>query len=116
MKQLSFKEYYQSKELLKKAGVENIRTTVEYSITKYCKIPVIESFNTNEKQYISLKPKDTIKILWEYESETPVLKRLIVITDSEKEFIPCWTSNKMFEWTGSNCKQIKTPNLTLENK
>lgn len=106
MKHLSFKDYYDSKELLKRAGVENIRTNIEYSITKYCKIPVVESFAT-EKAYLSLKPKDTVKILWEYESDTPILKRLIVVSESEKEFIPCWTSNKMFEWTNSNCKQIK---------
>lgn len=102
--------------MLKKAGVENIRATIEYTITKYCKIPVIESYNSNDKQYISLKPKDLIRILWEYESDTPILKRLTIITDSEKEVIPCWTSNKMFEWTGNNCKQIKPPSLTLENK
>ena len=106
MKHLSFKDYYDSKELLKRAGVENIRTNIEYSITKYCKIPVVESFTT-EKSYLSLKPKDTVKILWEYESDTPILKRLIVVSDKEQEFIPCWTSNKMFEWTGANCKQIK---------
>ncbi len=106
MKHLSFKDYYDNKELLKRAGVENIRTNIEYSITKYCKIPVVESFTT-EKTYLSLKPKDTVKILWEYESETPILKRLIIVSETEKEFIPCWTSNKMFEWTGANCKQIK---------
>jgi hypothetical protein len=106
MKYLSFKDYYDSKELLKRAGVENIRTNIEYSITKYCKIPVVESFTT-EKSYLSLKPKDTVKILWEYESDTPILKRLIVVSDQEQEFIPCWTSNKMFEWTNANCKQIK---------
>ena len=105
MKYLSFKDYYDSKELLKRAGVENIRTNIEYSITKYCKIPVVESFTT-EKSYLSLKPKDTVKILWEYESDTPILKRLIVVSDQEQEFIPCWTSNKMFEWTSANCKQI----------
>lgn len=106
MKHLSFKDYYDNKELLKRAGVENIRTNIEYTITKYCKIPVVESFTT-EKSYLSLKPKDTVKILWEYESDTPILKKLIIVSESEKEVIPCWTSNKMFEWTGSNCKQIK---------
>lgn len=106
MKQLSFKSYYESKELLKKAGIENVRTHMEYSITKYCKIPVIESFAT-EKTYIPLKPKDTVKILWEYESSTPVVKRLVIVSEDEVEYIPCWTSAKMVEWTQSNCKQIK---------
>ena len=106
MKHLSFKQYYDSKEQLKKAGVENIRSHVEYSITKYCKIPVMESFN-DEKVYLSLKPKDTVKILWEYESETPILKKLVIVLDEEKEVIPCWTSNKMYEWADANCRQMK---------
>ena len=106
MKHLSFKQYYDSKEQLKKAGVENIRSHIEYSITKYCKIPVMESFN-DEKVYLSLKPKDTVKILWEYESETPILKKLVIVLDEEKEVIPCWTSNKMCEWADANCRQIK---------
>lgn len=105
MKYLSFKDYYTSKELLKKAGVENIRTTIEYTISKYCKIPVMESFS-EDKKYLSLKPKDTVKISWEYESDTPILKKIIIKTDSEQEVIPCWTSTKMFEWTTTNCKQI----------
>lgn len=108
MKHLSFKDYYNTKEQLKRAGVENIKTTIEYSITKYCKIPVVESFASG-KQYLALKPKDTVKILWEYESETPILKKLVIVTESEQEYIPCWTSNKMFEWTGANCKQITSP-------
>lgn len=106
MKQLSFKEYFESKEKLKKAGIENIRANIEYSITKYCKIPVVESMEA-EKTYISLKPNDTIRILWEYESDTPVLKKLVICLGEDKEFIPCWTSNKIFEWTGTNCEKIK---------
>ena len=106
MKHLSFKQYYDSKEQLKKAGVENIRSHIEYSITKYCKIPVMESFN-DEKVYLSLKPKDTVKILWEYESETPILKKLVIVLDEEKEVIPCWTSNKMYEWADAYFRQIK---------
>lgn len=107
MKHLTFKQYYDNKQILKKAGIENIRTHIEYSITKYCKIPVVESFN-DEKTYLSLKPKDTVKILWEYESNVPILKKLVIVSEGDKEFIPCWTSNKMFEWAGTNCKQIKS--------
>lgn len=115
MKYLSFKDYYTSKELLKRAGVDNVRATIEYSITKYCKIPVVESFN-DDKKYISLKPKDTIKISWEYESDTPILKKLTIPHNSPHEVIPCWTSIKMFEWTTTNCEEIDPPRLTLGNK
>jgi hypothetical protein len=106
MKYLSFKKYYDNKELLERAGIQNVRAHIEYSITKYCKIPVVESYES-EKTYLALKPKDTVKILWEYESDTPILRRLVIVSEGEKEFIPCWTSNKMYEWTGANCKQIK---------
>lgn len=103
---LTFKKYYESKELLKKAGVENVRTHIEYSVTKYCKIPVLESYES-EKVYFPLKPKDIVKILWEYEDETPILKKMIIVNEdqSEAEFIPCWTSNKLYEWTSANCRQ-----------
>lgn len=103
MKHLSFKDYYENKELLRKAGIESPRVWSEYTVTKYCKIPVVESVD-EEKQYLALKPKDVVKILWEYDDSTPILKKLIIITDSEGDYIPCWTSNKMFEWAGSNCQ------------
>lgn len=106
MKQLTFKQYYENKDILKRAGIENVRTHIEYSITKYCKIPVMESFD-KDKTYLALKPKDTVKILWEYESDTPVLKKLVIISETEQELIPCWTSQKMYEWASTNCKQIK---------
>ncbi|QDJ96441.1 hypothetical protein Xoosp13_255 [Xanthomonas phage Xoo-sp13] len=115
MKHISFKQYYEAKELLKKAGVENITHTIEYTVTKYCKIPVLESYD-KEKLYLSLKPTDVVKILWEFEKTTPILKKFVVITDTNKEYIPCWTSNKMQDWTGTKCKQIKSNNLTLKNK
>lgn len=107
MKRLTFKEYYDNKAILKKAGIENVRTFIEYSVSKYCKIPVIESYLDAERNYISLKPKDTIKILWEYEGDIPVLKRFVIVSEDDKEYIPCWTSQKMYEWTGTNCKKNK---------
>ena len=61
MNKMSFKEYFNSKEQLKKAGIENIRANLEYSVTKYCKIPVVESMES-EKIYISLKPSDKMPI------------------------------------------------------
>ncbi len=106
MNKMSFKEYFNSKEQLKKAGIENIRANLEYSVTKYCKILVVESMES-EKIYISLKPSDKIQILWEYESDTPILKKLVICNEGEKEFIPCWTSNKIHEWCMSNCTNSK---------
>ncbi len=104
---LTFREYYESKELLKRAGVENVRTHIEYSVTKYCKIPVLESYES-EKMYLPLKPKDTVQILWEYDNDVPVLKKMVIIgSETELELIPCWTSNKVHEWTGANCRQIR---------
>ncbi len=103
---MNFKEYYESKEQLKRAGIENIRTNIKYSMTKYCKIPIFEDINS-DKTYISLKPNDVIEILWEYESSTPILKKFVLCADGEHTLIPCWTSNKMYEWTTVNCQPIK---------
>lgn len=106
---LTFKQYYDSKEILKRAGVENVRTFIEYSVTKYCKIPVLESYDS-DKQYYSLKPKDIVQVLWEFEDQVPILKKMLIVNENneELEYIPCWNSNKVYEWTESNCRKNKS--------
>ena len=49
MTQLSFKEYYESKQQLIKASESNVRMTIEYTVLKYCKVPVINE--KLEKEY-----------------------------------------------------------------
>src|SRR5882757_7286888 len=74
MKKLSFKEYYESKQQLLEA-ITNIPSTINtYVIKKYCKVPVIIE---NQKEFITFKPKDIIKIIWEYVTpKTPTVKNI----------------------------------------
>lgn len=105
MTKLSFKEYYEAKQQLLKASTENVRSVVDYSVTKYCKVPVVGEGSLT-KEYIPFKPKDKIRILWEYDEDNPILKRFTIFSeDASSDYIPCWSSNKLFEWTNSNCKQ-----------
>lgn len=105
MTKLSFKEYLETKEQLRQASEQNVRAVVDYSVTKYCKVPIVEE-GTLSKQYLPFKPKDKIRILWEYDADNPVLKKFTIIREDETvEHIPCWSSTKLFEWTNSNCKK-----------
>ena len=59
-KQLSFKEYLESKEKLREA-VDNVpQRTAEYTLRKYCKLVVGE--NKESKIYVPLKPKQKVLV------------------------------------------------------
>lgn len=97
MKRLSFKEYYESKNQLLQAS-ENIPKVInEYLIKKYCKIPVIIN---EEKDFVTLKPKDVIKILWEFHNDVPTAKKIIVEDEecNENSYKPYWSDTKLQNW------------------
>ena len=105
MTKLTFKEYYESKERLLNATNNLPKIIKEYVVKKYCKIPLLD--NNNNKDYIALKPKDTIKILWEFQTaETPEVKS---ITIENIKYSPCWNDDKLNNW-------INTTTLEKGNK
>lgn len=105
MTTLSFKEYLETKEQLRQASSQNVRAVVDYSVTKYCKVPILGEGEL-VKEYVPFKPKDKIRILWEYDADNPVLKTFSIIREDESvERTPTWSSTKLFEWTNSNCKK-----------
>jgi len=108
MANIRFREYYESKERLIAAADDSLRNIVEYSMTKYCKIPVYESVEDNQKVYISLKPKDQIHILWEYQDlENPTPKTITFIIEGEnKKFFPCWNNNKVQTWVEKSSREL----------
>lgn len=92
-KKLTFKEYYDSLERLRSASNTLPKMLNEYIVKKYCKIPVFED---NKKNYISLKPKDTLNILWEFvDAKTPQVKN---ITFDGVTYYPSWHNEKMKKW------------------
>ena len=103
MTQLSFKEYYESKQQLIKASESNVRMTIEYTVLKYCKVPVINE--QLEKEYIPFKPKDSVRMMWEFNGDDPILISFYSLTEGEQHYIPAWTSLKSHEWSLNNCRK-----------
>lgn len=105
----SFSEYYQSKERLKEAAEQCSRIYSHYDMRKYCKVPVTTDLNEsiNDKQYISLKPGDEVKILWEYEfsgDTFPIAKNVSIkeSTGEEHTYFFCWGNKKIINWVFKN--------------
>ena len=65
MANISFKEYLESKQILKTSIKESPVTETQYLITKYCKIPV---FDNGELKEIKLKPRQEIVMNWLHEN------------------------------------------------
>ncbi len=106
---LSFKEYYESKQLLRSACDIIPRIKNEYRLKKYCKVPVFESLNSNKRIYISFKPKDRIEVLWEAVNEHddyPTAKHIVLISEGNREVFPCWSSTKIHKWIDNNTNEF----------
>lgn len=96
MRKLSFREYYESKEQLLQASKSLPSIVHEYAVRKYCKLPVIAE---NDKTYVSLKPKEIIKILWEFQDiKNPQIKSVFI---GDKKFLPSWSNDKFKKWITS---------------
>lgn len=110
MKRLSFKEYYESKKQLLSACDNVPRIRNEYKLVKYCKFPVFESNDSDEKTYVSFKPKDKIEVLWEKINEAdkyPVAKRMVLLTkEGQQEVYPCWHNQKLHKWIENNTVEV----------
>ncbi len=103
---LPFKQYLESKEKLRKALNETSKITRIYKVKKYCKLPINEN---DKKEYLPLKPNDTIEILWEYDKimEGHPLKIMSINSDeTEKNF--SWSQEKFKNWTKDTLAEIKT--------
>jgi len=98
---LTFKEYLKSKENLREAIKETPQQTTKYTVNKYCKLVVGES--KDEKEYINLKPNQTIIVDWLYtdiDNPTP-LKIMFegICTDVDSsEYKVYWQPYKLQKW------------------
>ena len=104
---LSFRDYLESKNKLKSAGQNCPRIKHLYEVRKYCKIPLHDGINEDEKVYISLKPKDTLEILWEYESiEHPVPRQVTLTFDNDQVMYFTWSNAKVVKWIESSIHKV----------
>lgn len=110
MKQrLSFKEYYDSKKTLLSAYDDVLRIRTEYVLTKYCKFPIFESLDGDERMYVSFKPRDVIEVLWERTNEFddyPAAKCFVLVSEAGKEVFPCWNNKKIHKWVERNTNEL----------
>jgi hypothetical protein len=100
----SFKEYLESKELLKLALDEAPKVREIYEIEKYCSVPIVEA--DGEKEYLKFKPKDLIEILWENTSDTPTPKYFTVLTEGEDPKTFAWSNAKIKSWIKKMTRQL----------
>lgn len=109
MKQLSFKEYLDSKQKLLAALQETPVQTITYDVTKYCKLVVGEKDN---KEYVNLKPSQKIIVEWRYDSvfEPPIPVSLrfedVKNIDSENQFSTFWHGVRLKNWLSKNATEI----------
>jgi len=113
IKDLSFSEYYKSKQQLLEKAEDTPRIYSLYEIKTYKKVPLKESYDDEDKTYINFKPKDRIKILWEYEDiYYPTARNFVVLSEENntKTYYPCWGSKKLLKWVLVNTKEIENVN------
>lgn len=105
---LSFKDYLDSKERLKLAG-DNIPIVKQlYEVRKYCKLPLLENKDNDEKTYFSLKPKDYIEIIWEYANvESPTPLHVLLPSEDDKIMYFSWSDAKVRKWVDTTICKIK---------
>lgn len=108
MKKITFKEYLESKEKLRKAIYESPIRTVTYVVNKYCKLPVGKT--KNEKQYIPLKPKHKIIVEWKYDDiDNPDIIGMyfedVKSIDSDKLFPTFWVNERFQRWLIKNTRE-----------
>lgn len=109
IKELSFTEYFNSKQKLLEKAEDTPRIYSLYELETYKKVPVKESYDDEDKFYLSFKPKDRIKILWEYEDiYYPTARNFVVVSeDGSETYYPCWGSKKLLKWVLSNTREIE---------
>lgn len=106
---LTFKQYLESKEQLRKA-VENVPIAEnEYTVVHYCTLPLGEY--EEDKITVSLKPRQKIIVEWRYDSmtdPTPQSIRLegVDAVDSDERHQTFWSNEKLQKWLRRHTKGV----------
>lgn len=103
MRKLTFKEYWESKEALLQASNNLPKIITEYIVKKYCKLPI--QLDEAERDYISLKPHDTFKILWEFHADNSVHVQCFIM--DEVNYTPCWQDEKIKKWVDTTLEEVE---------
>lgn len=107
-KKLTFKEYLESKEKLREAIQNTPQRVAKYHVRKYCKLVVGESKDV--KEYISLKPKQTLLVEWLYNDiDDPTIINIkmegVRDIDPEDEYETFWSGERLQKWLLRNTRE-----------
>lgn len=109
MKLAGLKQFIESKAQLLDALQRDPIHRATYEVTKYCKIPVGESKET--KQYIPLKPKQTIVVEWKYDNTdleitpTPLSIDFTFMAENSAHDV-FQTGEKLRKWLTTNAFEV----------
>jgi hypothetical protein len=106
----SFKEYCQAKEYLRAAADSIPRIAESYSLTKYCKLPIVVDEVDGEKGYVAFKPKDRIEVVFEYlNPDAPAVAVVSVTTEDEQgvKVQPAWGDVKLISWLKNSTRKME---------
>lgn len=95
---LSFGEFLASRQQLMEATKKDPVVTIDYTVSKYCKMPTGSS--KEDKTYVAVKPNDVIHITWlceSIENPTPVC---VKINDTEYKLF--YAHQKVKSWLYTN--------------
>jgi hypothetical protein len=100
---ITFKEYLASKERLYEAIKQTPVRVVEYNVQTYCKLPV--GPNKEEKEYLSLKPKQVLIVEWLYTDFNNPSPTHVMLKDSTHTSSTYWSGKKLEKWLMKNTKE-----------
>lgn len=105
---LTFKQYLESKEKLREAVSNTPQRAAKYAVRKYCKLVVGES--KDSKEYVNLKPKQTILVEWLYDDiDDPTVVNIkfedVKNVDSSDEYETFWTGERFQKWLLRNTRE-----------
>lgn len=105
---LTFKEYLESKEKLREAIKETPQQATQYDVSKYCKLVVGES--KEEKEQINLKPNQTIIVEWLYDdidnpTPTKITFEGVCPNIDSSEYNTYWQPHKLQKWLLRNTRK-----------
>lgn len=107
---LTFKQYLDSKAKLLEAIQNTPQQVSKYQVYKYCKLVVGES--KDEKEYIPLKPKQTVLVEWMYDdvddpSVVNVRFENVEGIDDENPYQIFWPGDRLKKWLDRNAREKK---------
>lgn len=101
MRKLSFKQYLESKEKLRKAISETPVVSTTYTVRKYCKLRLGES--KDHRKEVALKPRQRIIVEWQYDDLNDPKPLSVVLDDvSPVEHSVYWAGSKLRGWLSKN--------------